>query len=307
MDSIRRTIKSFFKKYFLRPEKRLGQHFLIDKKILKKIVETANLKPKDVVLEIGPGIGNLTQELAKVAKRVVAIEKDPKMIEILKETLKGFDNAQIIKDDILKINLKSSALNLKSYKVVANLPYYIVSPVIRKFLESESPPREMVLMVQKEVGQRICAKPPAMNLLAVSVQFYAKPEIISYVSKKSFWPEPKVDSAIIKISKIKNRARRSLSDHQKSKIDKDLFFKIVRAGFSQPRKQIFNNLSKELNLEKEVVKNWLLKNKIQPTQRAETLSLKDWLSLTKSFDLLKNQQHTHFRARFGTLLTQGKQ
>jgi 16S rRNA (adenine1518-N6/adenine1519-N6)-dimethyltransferase len=264
----------------------LGQNFLIDRLVLKKIIDSADLQPNDIVLEIGPGIGTLTLELAKRVKKVIAVEKDKRMVEILKETLKDLKNIEIIKEDILKLDPKP--YTLKSYKIVANLPYYIVTPVIRKFLElTETRSLSMVLMVQKEVAQRILAKPPAfgevrpsgrpkMNLLAVSVQFYAKPEILFYVSKKSFWPQPKVDSAIIKISKTKN---------QKPKEFKDLFFKIVKVGFSQPRKQLINNLSKELKIEKEKVKEWLQKNKIQPTQRAETLSIEDWIKLTKSFKI----------------------
>jgi 16S rRNA (adenine1518-N6/adenine1519-N6)-dimethyltransferase len=164
---------------------------------------------------------------------------------------------------------------------VANLPFYLTAPVIRKFLESDCQPKEMILMVQKEVGQRICAKPPDMNLLAVSVQFYAEPKIISYISKKSFWPQPKVDSAIIKITPL------GLSEISTivRLLDRDLFFRIVKAGFSQPRKQILNNLSKKLKLNKEEVKSWLLKNNIQPGQRAETLTIKDWINLTKSLKI----------------------
>jgi 16S rRNA (adenine1518-N6/adenine1519-N6)-dimethyltransferase len=132
----------------------------------------------------------------------------------------------------------------------------------------------MVLIVQKEVAQRICAKAPDMNLLAVSVQFYARPKIISYISKKSFWPQPKVDSAIIKIT----------TDDKQSAIDGDLFFKIVKAGFSQPRKQLINNLSKKLKIDKMKIGAWLWRNNIQPNQRAETLSVKDWLKLTKAYE-----------------------
>jgi len=282
------VIRDLFKKYKLRPSKRFGQNFLIDKGVLGKIIEAANLQPEDIVLEIGPGFGTLTVELAKKvhpvkslrskfngAGKVIAIEKDPKMVEILKETLKGFQNIEIIQEDILTIP-DSRFQILNSDKVVANLPYYIVSPVIRKFLESESPPKEMILMVQKEVGQRMCAKVPDMNLLAVSVQFYAEPEIISYVPKTSFWPQPKVDGAIIKL-KVKS---------EKLKVNKNLFFKIVKAGFSQPRKQILNNLSKMLKLDKETAKSWLLKNNIQPSQRAETLNIEDWIKLTKNLNEL---------------------
>jgi len=267
-----KIIKDLLKKYNLKPSKKFGQHFLIDKNILKKIVKVANLKKEDIVLEIGSGIGNLTQELAKRVKKVVAIEKDLKMIEILKETLRDFKNVEIIQGDVLKLDPKS--YTLKPYKIVANLPYYIVSPVIRKFLETKNPPKEMILMVQKEVAQRICTKPPKMNLLAVSVQFYSKPEILFYVPKNSFWPQPKVDGAIIKIVP-KRKSRRTVL--------RKLFFKIVKAGFSQPRKQIVNNLSKMLKLDKEETKKWLLRNRVGPNQRAETLSIEDWLNLTKTY------------------------
>lgn len=282
----RKIVKNLLKRYKIQPSKRFGQNFLIDKRAIRKIIASAKLCPKDVILEIGPGTGILTKELAKKAKRIIAIEKDFKMIEILEEEVKSFKNIKIIQGDILKYEagsakkrrdkttLKSSDFRLQtSYKVVANLPYYIVAPVIRKFLESKKPPKEMILMVQKEVAQRICAKPPNMNLLALSVQFYAKPEIIGYISKKSFWPQPKVDSAITKLTVNKKRLT----------ADKDSFFKIVKAGFSRPRKQIINNLAKRLKINREKIRNWLLKNKIQAERRAETLNLKDWQRLTRTF------------------------
>ena len=314
----RKNIKNLLGKYGVRPSKGLGQNFLVDKRVLGKIIEAANLGKENTVLEIGAGIGTLTLELAKKAKKVIAVEKDPKMCEILHETMKGYENVEIIQGDILKLEIfnfqfsifkqKPNAKNQMPktkckiqntrYKVVANLPYYITSPVIRKFLEAENPPSEMILMVQKEVAQRICARPPRMNLLAVSVQFYAEPKIVSYVSKNSFWPSPKVDSAIIKIARNKNQET----------VNKELFFKIVKAGFSQPRKQILNNLSKGLalrsstaahskpspnglalsspnglKLEKATIQAWLLKNNIQPTQRAETLNIQDWINLTETF------------------------
>lgn len=274
--SLKGNVKNILKKYQIRPSKRLGQNFLIDKGVIKKIIKAADLSSEDIVLEIGPGLGVLTQELAKKAKRVIAIEKDPRMVEILKERLKDFSNIEIIQGDILKIF--NSQFSIFNYKIVGNLPFYLTSPAIRLFLESvEVKPQQMVLVVQKEVGQRICTRPPKMSILAVSVQIYAKPEIISYLSKKSFWPQPKVDSAIIKL-KVKK---------EKLKIDRELFFRIVKTGFSQPRKQLINNLSKGLVRERVKVKNWLLKNNIQPTQRAETLEVEDWLNLTKSFKMKK--------------------
>lgn len=306
-----KEIKNWLKKYNIRPSRRLGQNFLIDEKVLRKIIEAAELSKDDIVLEVGPGIGNLTAELAKRVKKVIAIEKDQKMVEILKELLEGWKvrNVKIVKADILKFSPKIYNLKSKIYKVVANIPYYLTSPLIRKFLENTGvQPLQMVLMVQKEVAQRIVARPPEskrinpplrpslplghMSILAVSVQFYAKAEIISYISKKSFWPQPKVDSAIIKIKPLINTDKRL--------INADLFFKIVKAGFSQPRKQLINNLSKNLKvdelklistrrslalarvIDKIKVRNWLLKNKIQPVQRAETLNLEDWINLVKS-------------------------
>ena len=269
-------IKAIFNQCLVYPSKGLGQNFLIDKSVLKKIIKAANLAKKDVILEIGPGIGNLTRELAHKAKRVIAVEKDPKMVEILKETLKDFENIEIIQGDILKIQETRCKIQ-DTYKIVANLPFYIAAPVIRKFLEScKVQPCTMTLMVQKEVAQRICARPPDMNILAVSVQFYAKPEIISYVSKKSFWPEPKVDSAILKITPLGKKSATA-------RILPEEFFRVVKAGFSQPRQMLINNLAKKLEIEKEKIKEVLQKNKISPSQRAETLTIKDWLNLAKSF------------------------
>ncbi len=268
----KKIILDLLKKYNTKPSKRLGQNFLIDKNILKNIIKAANIQPNDIILEIGPGIGILTRESAKKAKKVIVVEKDHKMIEILKETMRDFKNIEIIQEDILKI----SNFNLinSNYKIVANLPFYITSPVIRKFLETDYSPKKMILTIQKEVAQRICAKPPKMNLLAVSVQFYAKPDIISYISKKSFWPQPKVDAAILKIS---------LSDQKKDPVLVQQFFKIIKAGFSQPRKQLINNLSRGLNLDKKQTQSLLVEINIRPNQRAESLTIDNWIKLTKKF------------------------
>ncbi len=276
------TPKTILRKYGISPLRGLGQNFLIDKFALKKLISAAELKSGDAVLEIGPGIGALTKELAKRAGKVFAIEKDSRLIGILKETLHGFDNVKIIRGDILKFGawklFGNGDWEIGNFKVVANLPFYLTAPVIRKFLElEEAQPHEMVFIVQKEVAQRICAKPPEMSLLAVSVQFYAKPKIIAYVPKSSFWPQPKVDSAIIKIVPHQFRIRISLQFCER-------FFKIVKAGFSQPRKQLANNLSKGLELDKTNVSRQLLKNTIRPEQRAETLTVNDWINLAKTFD-----------------------
>ncbi len=274
-----KIIKELLNQQRVIPRKGLGQNFLTSRRVFGDILRAANLKKSDTVLEIGPGIGTLTQGLAQSAKRVIAVEKDFVMVDILKETTKNLPNIEIVHGDILGIVLTKGKhmprIVPTSYKVVANLPYYITSPVIRKFLElkENSSPSLMVLMVQKEVAQRICAKPPKMSLLAVSVQFYAEPEIISYVKKTCFWPQPKVDSAILQITPLINADRKL--------INTDIFFKIVKAGFKQPRKQLGNNLCKGLSFARPVVDEWLGSNGIRPAQRAETLSVQDWIKLAK--------------------------
>ena len=302
-----KTIKELFNRQGTRPRKGLGQNFLISKDVLARTLGAAELSRADTVLEIGPGIGTLTRGLAQSAKKVIAVEKDSAMVKILKETTKDFSNVEVIHGDILKLGLKLGSTKeflgrTKEYKVVANLPYYITSPVIRMFLEAEDRPDLLVLMVQKEVAQRICAKPrtrvafgdtvrgrPPMNLLAVSVQFYAEPKIISYVKKSCFWPQPKVDSAILKI------VPHNLMELSYPQLNRTKFFEVVKAGFKQPRKQLGNNLIQYLptmldiqcltfagSARKEIVEQWLKRNSIDPTQRAETLSVKDWINLTKS-------------------------
>lgn len=264
-----KDIKDILAKYGANPSKGLGQNFLIDKNILQKIIDTADIKKDDVVLEVGPGLGTLTQKLAERTSRVIAVEKDHRMIEILKETLIDFSNIEILEQDILEYT------PLIHYKLIANIPYYLTSPLIRKFLEEKDQPEEIVLMIQKEVAQRICAKPGDMSILAVSVQFYAEPKIISFVSKGCFWPSPKIDSAIIKII-----------PRQKPDVDPEMFFKVVKAGFAHPRKQLVNNLatlklSDSVKLDKHLTADLLLSNNLKPTQRPETLSVSDWVKLTK--------------------------
>jgi len=279
MSSYKKYLKKLFEKHNFSPKKFLGQNFLVSRGICKTIVETAEISKRDIVLEVGPGVGNLTVELAKKAKKVIAVEKDKKMIEILKDVLKNANvrNVKIVQGDILK--LKPKTFDLKIYKLVANIPYYLTSRLVRKFLEEKIKPRLIVLTVQKEVAQRICAKPPKMNLLAVSVQFYASPKITSFISKKCFWPSPKVDSAIIKIVLPKSVPLIS--------VGLSLFFKIVRAGFSQPRKQLVNNLSKGLGIEKIKIKRWLLIEGIKPERRAESLNIENWINLAKNYKIIE--------------------
>ena len=262
---------------------KLGQNFLRNEEVLKKIITSADLKANDNIIEIGPGEGVLTQELIKKAGKVLAVEIDNNLFSALDSRLRGNDNIKIINEDILKINLpelikKNDFENLpagrQGYKVIANIPYYITSPIIQLFLETEFPPQEMILMVQKEVAERICSQPGQMSILSISVQYYAKPEILFYVDKKSFYPIPEVDSAVIKISKIKNQESRN------SKEETRKFFKVVKAGFSAKRKTLINNLSNSFHIDKKELEEKLAKIKITPRQRAQELRVEDWKKIS---------------------------
>jgi len=270
-------MKQLLNKYNIKPSKKFGQNFLIDESILEKIIVAADISPNDIVLEIGPGLGILTFELAKRAKRVIAVEKDKKLAGILSHELKikNIKNAKIINNDILKIQI--SDLKIRNYKLVANLPYYIASPVIRMFLENPPvgrKPEAMILMVQKEVAQRICAKPPQMSILGIAVQFYGQPEIIDYTEKKSFYPQPKVDSAIIKII-----------PKEIPKIDTEKFFALIKMGFAHKRKILISNLSLKIKIPKPEFQNLFTEAGADTKTRAENLSVSDWLKL---YAVLKN-------------------
>jgi len=275
----KRVIKSLLEEKELKPIKKMGQHFLISKNVLKKILEASELKSTDAVLEIGPGVGILTREIAKKVKKVIAVEKDGRMVEILEETLKDFNNVEIIPGDILNPEtisyIRRKFVFRSHYKVVSNLPYNIATEVIKKLLEVEKPPELMVVMIQKEVGERICSKPPKMERLGVLVQFQADVKIVKTVKKSCFWPKPKVDSVILKI------VPRQFPVFVSGQFAEQ-FKRIVKAGFSHPRKQLINNLSQELNLPREKVEKWLKENNIESNQRAETLTVEDWMNLIKS-------------------------
>ena len=265
-----KTVKNLLKTYGLSPSKSLGQNFLIDNNIIKKILEVSNPLKNDSILEIGPGMGSLTSELSKKVKRVIAIEKDEKMCIILKNL--DLKNVKIINQDILKINFDKEIP--QDYKVIANIPYYLTSRLIRKLLESKNKPSNITLMIQKEVAERICKIKEKSNLLSLSVWFYAKPEIQFLVSKNSFYPKPKVDSAVIKITPYKKKYSKKFNEN---------FFKIIKAGFSHPRKQLINNFSEKFEKEKELIKEWLINNSISPNQRAEDVDLEKWIGLAKDF------------------------
>ncbi len=255
----------------VRPKKGLGQHFLIDESVLDKIIAAAEVGPADTVLEIGPGLGVLTRVLAEHAGHVVAVELDEKMVGILRDQLAGCENLEIVQGDILEID--PGELIAGPYKVAANLPYYITSAVLRYLLETEHKPARLVLMMQLEVAQRILAKPGDMSILAVSVQFYGRPQLVTRVPAGAFWPPPEVDSAVVRIDVYE--------EPPVAVDDVDWFFKVVRAGFGQKRKQLRNALAGGLHPGKEEVLAVLEEAGIDPRRRAETLSIEEWAVLAR--------------------------
>ena len=285
MDKADSLYRQLLRQLGFRPQKSLGQHFLIDKAVLERILSAAELSPRDIVIEIGPGLGILTEGLAKRGARVIAVEVDSKLIVLLKKRLAAFPDVKIIHADILKVtpqqllqeNLPASEL-IPGYKVIANLPYYITSPVLSHFLEAQPRPSEMVVMVQKEVGEAIATAPGKMRLLSVKVQFYSQPAIVSYVPAASFYPPPKVDSAILRLDVYSQPPL-----IQSGVSDVASFFDIVMHGFRSPRKQLRNSLAHSLGMPPSQVASLLEKAGIEAKRRAETLSLEEWRELWKVF------------------------
>lgn len=279
-----KVTKEIIEKYGFKFSKSLGQNFLIDKNIIDKICEGAEISKDDGIIEIGPGIGTLTQELCERAGKVVVVELDKKLIPILKETLSYYDNIEIINDDILKtdiediINTRLKGLNVK---VVANLPYYITTPIIMKLLEDRYNIDKIVVMIQKEVALRMQAEPGNKDYgaLSIAVQFYSNPHIITNVPKNVFIPKPKVDSAVI-----------ALDVYKEPKIavkDEKLLFQVVKAAFGKRRKTLINALSSSnINISKEQVKEILDKCNINSQIRGEKLTIYDFARITDAlYDL----------------------
>jgi 16S rRNA (adenine1518-N6/adenine1519-N6)-dimethyltransferase len=275
--------RKLLRRYNLKAKKGLGQNFLIDSEILEAIVNAADLKREDTVIEVGPGSGILTAELAKRAGWVIAIELDAEMADVLEKTL-SYDNVVIINEDVLgtdpsevlKGKLPHVPQGMQHYKVVANLPYYITSPVIRHFLEAKVKPEMMVVMVQKEVAEAILAGPGKMSLLSIGVQFYGRPSLVTIVPAASFFPAPEVDSAVIKIE-VFDKPPVEVSDTEG-------FFRLARAGFAAPRKQSTNSLMQGLKLPREDVLKLLETAGIEPQRRAETFTLKEWAALWRAWE-----------------------
>lgn len=274
--------KEIIKKYGIKLTKSLGQNFLTDDNVVSRIVDAAEITKDDMVIEIGPGIGSMTAELASRAGRVIAIEIDKHLIPALEDNLKGFSNIDIVNQDIMKVNVKDIANNKQNMKlkVVANLPYYITTPIIMKLLEEEDNDIElMVFMVQKEVAQRMVAKPGGKDYgaLSVAVQYYAQPEKVFDVPPHCFIPQPEVDSTIVKL-------KRNITPPVTLK-DKEMFFKVVKAAFGQRRKTLLNALSNfaALNRTKEEVREILKAINIDENVRGETLSIEQFAALSNEF------------------------
>ncbi|MFZ7134645.1 MAG: 16S rRNA (adenine(1518)-N(6)/adenine(1519)-N(6))-dimethyltransferase RsmA [Eubacteriales bacterium] len=274
-----KKIDEIIKRHQFYVNKKYGQNFLTDANIIEKILEGAGITQDDDVLEIGPGIGTLTQYLCERARHVLAVEIDKNLIPILQETLQEYTNITLINKDILKMNLYEEITEIfnNKCKVIANLPYYITSEIIMRLLEQNLPVDSITVMVQKEVAQRMIASPGKKDYgsLSVAVQYYSQPEIVAIVPNTVFMPQPKVDSAVIHL-KILNKPI--------VEVDKYIFFKVVRAAFATRRKTLLNCLSSGLSMEKEKMEALLLESNIDPKRRGETLSLDEFAQITNLID-----------------------
>lgn len=264
--------KTLLQPYDIDPKKSLGQNFLFDEQVLQRIVAAANITTADDVLEIGPGLGALTQQLAQAAHRVIAIELDDRLLPILRQQTAAYNNITIIHGDILEQNPQDWFAHSTSYKVVANVPYYITARILRHLLTHPLKPALLTLTIQKEVAERLTAVAGNMSLLAVSVQFYGRATLINNLASGAFWPRPRVASSVISIN-TQNRLPITTTV-----TDENKFFRLVRAGFSQKRKQLHKNL-RSLGHDRPTIAAMLTRAQIEPTRRAETLSLEDWVNL----------------------------
>ena len=267
----REVTQHILKSFHIHMSKKLGQNFLIDAGIVQGIVDAADIHPGEQVLEIGPGIGTLTQGLAEAGAEVTAVELDKKLPAILAKTLEGYENVRIIPGDILKVNIPE-LMGGQPFKVAANLPYYITTPILMALLERHLPITHLVTMVQKEVAERMVAKPGSRiyGALSVAVQYYTEPEIVRDVPPRSFIPAPEVDSVVISCRVRENPAV--------SVKDEKMFFRVVKAAFGQRRKTL-QNAMKAAGIEKEAVRLSLEKAGVDGTRRGETLSLPEFASI----------------------------
>jgi 16S rRNA (adenine1518-N6/adenine1519-N6)-dimethyltransferase len=261
------------KRFGLRADKRLGQNFLQDESALERIAAAAEILKDDCVLEIGPGLGSLTRHLAAAAKEVTAVELDADLLAPLRAVLQPYPNVRVVHGDILKLSI-AELIDQPNYIVAANIPYNITSAIIRHLLESKPKPRRVVLTIQKEVAERICAQPGDLSLLGLSVQVYGQPRIVAKIPAGAFHPAPKVDSAILRID--------IYSEPLIPNELLDTFFKLIKAGFGQKRKTLRNSLSSGLHIPTKDAEALLAAANIDPMRRAETLSINEWRGLCES-------------------------
>jgi len=267
------NIPGLLRQFDLHPDKRLGQNFLVDESALRKIAEIAEIAPQDVVLEIGPGLGSLTRHLAHKARQVVTVELDERLIPALRHVLAQHPNVRVIHGDILAQDIRE-LIQAPSYLVVANIPYYITSHLIRHLLEAPQQPRRLVLTVQAEVAERICAEPGKLSLLALSVQVYGRPKVRARLAAEAFLPAPKVASAVVRVD---------LEDAPHIPAGQlELFFQLAKAGFSQKRKTIKNSLAGGMRWTPGQCEAILKAAGIQPQRRAETFALSEWAQLVQA-------------------------
>lgn len=276
------NIPSLLRTYNLSPRKSLGQNFLTEPAYLERITAAAEIHPDSEVLEVGPGLGSLTRYLAASARKVVIVELDAHFLPVLAETLQTrFSNIAIHHGDILKIN-PDVLMEHDGYLVVANIPYYITSALIRHLFESNRKPSRMVLTIQREVAERICSKPGDLSLLALGVQVYGEPKILFSIPPQAFYPSPKVDSSVLRVDLF--------SEPVISSELIPLFFTLAKAGFKQKRKTLRNSLSAGLGIPPQHVAAFLQDSEIDPMRRAETLTIEEWHHLSRKVSKWSNEQ-----------------
>ena len=285
----REEVQLLCAKYGIKPSKKYGQNFLIDTRVVRKMCAAAELNAEDFVVEVGPGWGTLTQEISRRVKKMIAVEIDTRMFRVVQELMAMHRNVELVQGDILKYSNRELVKKTKiadrqflfssddSYKVVASLPYSITSALLRKFTEEEPRPVLCVFLVQKEVAERVCAQPGEMSILSVAVQYYGKPEIVVAVPRSAFWPQPEVESAILRITPSPSP---SYIKGEKIGVDEKRLFQLVRIGFSSRRKMLKNNIAAGLRLEAPRVQEILQRVGLDPQVRAQVLSVENWIALT---------------------------
>jgi 16S rRNA (adenine1518-N6/adenine1519-N6)-dimethyltransferase len=271
------SLSALFRKYQLRPDKSLGQNFLTDPGILKRIVEIAEIDSQDLILEIGAGLGHLTRQLAEKARQVIAVEIDQRLLPALEDSLGSIENIQIIQGDILQLD-PGDLVGQQDYLVVANIPYYITSSILRNLLEAGTKPKRIILTLQYQVAHRICATSGKMSVLALSVLMYGEPYLTLRIPAGAFYPTPKVDSAVVRIDLYPEPIL--LGEARED------YFKLIKAGFQHKRKTLRNSLAAGLNWPKHKTQSLLSAARIDPNRRAESLSIPDWIELTHQYDML---------------------